>query len=334
MVAMTTLLTTRPHRPVPVVVTRPDDWTAFLAHLARPDGHAQDPVVTEALVDEARRLAADLPAAVLEALHGLGDQEPRIGAVLVKGAPVGDVPTTPDSPTAPTTKDRTSELVLLAVGTVLGEPIGYAPEHGGSVVQNLLPTPDGALRQTSTSSAVDLEFHTETAFHPHRPHHLLLVCLKGDPSARTFLCSVTEVLPHLDAATIAQLRRPAFRMRVDESFGGTPDTPLGPPVAVLSEDLERPTLLFDADIMTAVDPAAAQALDRFRTVALETRLGVALEPGDLLVVDNHVAIHGRSAFGARFDGTDRWLQRAFVVDELAPSAADRVGRIIDVDFDA
>ena len=45
-----------------------------------------------------------------------------------------------------------------------------------------------------------------------------------------------------------------------------------------------------------------------------------LEAGDLLVVDNRRAVHGRSEFRARFDGTDRWLQRTFVVDDLA---ADR-----------
>jgi alpha-ketoglutarate-dependent taurine dioxygenase len=57
-----------------------------------------------------------------------------------------------------------------------------------------------------------------------------------------------------------------------------------------------------------------------------------LEPGDLLVVDNHRCIHGRTPFAARHDGSDRWLQRSFVVDELAPSAPDRVGRIIATDF--
>ena len=50
-----------------------------------------------------------------------------------------------------------------------------------------------------------------------------------------------------------------------------------------------------------------------------------LEPGDLLVIDNNVAVHGRTPFVARFDGTDRWLQRTFVVADLAPSAADRDG---------
>lgn len=44
---------------------------------------------------------------------------------------------------------------------------------------------------------------------------------------------------------------------------------------------------------------------------------VRLEPGDLLVVDNRRAIHGRSAFPARYDGFDRWLQRMYVARDLA-----------------
>ena len=45
-----------------------------------------------------------------------------------------------------------------------------------------------------------------------------------------------------------------------------------------------------------------------------------------------MAVHGRSSFPARFDGTDRWLQRAFVVADLAPSAAERQGRVITTRF--
>ncbi|MEZ5179152.1 MAG: TauD/TfdA family dioxygenase [Acidimicrobiales bacterium] len=222
--------------------------------------------------------------------------------------------------------------MLLTVARALGEPVGYRPEHGGATVQNLLPVRGTEATQTSTSSAVDLEFHTETAFHPHRPHHLLLTCLRSDSAASTYLCSVREVLPHLTARERAVLAEPRFRTRVDESFGGTPATPPGPPVAVLQGDPASPTLLFDADLMDGTDPEADAALRRLAAVALERRLAVVLQPGDLLVVDNHACIHGRSSFAARYDGTDRWLQRAFVVDDLASSAPHRTGRTIDLDL--
>ena len=126
----------------------------------------------------------------------------RSGAAVIRGVPVGAVPATPARPQAPTGKDLVSELALLTVARVLGQPVGYAPEHGGGLVQNLVPTPDDVGRQTSTSSGVRLGFHTETAFHPHRPRYLLLLCLRGDPAGQTLLCSV----PHA-AATLPPLKR-------------------------------------------------------------------------------------------------------------------------------
>jgi hypothetical protein len=48
-----------------------------------------------------------------------------------------------------------------------------------------------------------------------------------------------------------------------------------------------------------------------RTARLGAR-PVTLDEGDLLVVDNRRALHGRVPFEARHDGSDRWLLRAYV----------------------
>jgi L-asparagine oxygenase len=53
---------------------------------------------------------------------------------------------------------------------------------------------------------------------------------------------------------------------------------------------------------------------------------VILQSGDILVIDNRRAVHGRTPFNPRYDGTDRWLKRALVVTELP--AEDVVGRVI------
>ncbi len=268
----------------------------------------------------------------LEALAAFAADPGPSGMVLLRGLDVGEVPTTPPSPTAPTGKALQSELVLLAVARRLGEPVGYLPEHGGSIVQNLVPTRDAVGRQTSTSSGVDLAFHTETAFHPHRPRYLLLLCLRGDPGAATTLASIDDLLPALDDDVVAELRRPHFRTAVDESFGGSPDVPVGPARPVLDGPADDPVLCWDAELTTGETPAAAAALEALAAAVAERQRRVVLEAGDLLVVDNARCVHGRSPFTARFDGTDRWLQRSFVVEDLAPSAADRDGRVIVTDF--
>ncbi|CAN5689266.1 clavaminate synthase family protein [soil metagenome] len=321
-------------------MTGADHWAAIV------DAVPTSAIESATFVEAAGRGAELLPASVLRALTQLSDPT-STGAVLIKGVPSGAIPRTPPTPTTRTEKDHVSEFVLLSVARALGEPVGYAPEHGGAIVQNLVPTPEAATRQTSTSSAVELEFHTETVFHPHRPHHLLLLCLRGDPAASTLLCSVDQVVAQLPPDVRRVLGEPRFRTGVDESFIGASvgpdhdaahdesplDRPLDRLVSVLSGDPAHPTLTFDADLMHGIDDEADAALAVFASLARAHRIGVTLEPGDLLVVDNHRSIHGRSAFTARYDGTDRWLQRSFVVDSLAPSVDERHGRVITTRFD-
>jgi hypothetical protein len=290
------------------------------------------PVGSEVFVRAAGYAGRHVPAVVHDALVDFLDTPAQSGALLLRGLPVGELPATPPTPTTPTGKDRVSEFTLLTVAHRLGQPVGYEPEHGGDLVQNIVPTPVAADRQVSTSSKVMLMFHTEAAFHPYRPRYLLLLCLRGDPAAHTTLSSIHEVLPLLPVDVAETLFEPRFRTAVDESYLHGRANTLGAPMPVLSGPRERPTMVFDADLMVGTDGAADDALQVLAAAVAEHHTSVNLEAGDLLVVDNTIAVHGRSPFTPRFDGTDRWLQRAFVVTDLAPSAADRHGRVITTHF--
>lgn len=251
------------------------------------------------------------------------------GTVLMRAMPIGVVPATPHDPLGAASVDGASERTLLAVAHELGEPVGYLQEHGGGLVQNLVPAEGSANRQVSTSSSVTLAFHTETAFHPHKPRYLLLLCLRGDPAASTLLCSIDDVRTRLDPEIVDVLRQPRFRTRPDESFlePGAVGA-FGPRMRILDDDV----FTYDEDLMAGTDAEAQAALDRLGEVVHEAATAVVLEAGDLLVIDNHRVVHGRSPFAARFDGTDRWLQRTFVVTDLEASAGERTGRIITTRF--
>lgn len=318
--------------PAPPVIDATGDaeaWTAFVA--AVPTDAAVDSPEFLRAVARAGRL---LPAAVHDALVEFADHGHPSGALVVRGLPVGSLPATPPSPRTPSGKDHVSEFALLAAGRRIGQPVGYRPEHGGELVQNLVPTAGAAGAQTSTSSSVLLEFHTEAAFHPHKPRFLLLLGLRADPSgeARTLLCSIDAVVDHLSLGARAVLTQARFRTSADESYTGGRTGRLGRLVPVLGGDPARPSLTFDADLMSGVDAEATAALEELRALVREHAIGVALGAGDLLVVDNHRAVHGRTPFRARYDGTDRWLQRSFVVTDLEASAGERTGRCIDTRF--
>jgi alpha-ketoglutarate-dependent taurine dioxygenase len=289
-------------------------------------------VAAERFVNAAGHAARYMPAVVHDALVDFADSAPQAGAIVLRGLPVGELGFSPDSPISPTSKDHTSEFVLLTAARRLGQPVGYLPEHGGDLVQNLVPTKINAHRQVSTSSGVDLMFHTEAAFHPHRPRYLLLLCLRGDANAITTLSSIFEVLPTLPWRVVDTLFQPRFRTAVDESYLQHRDNELGAPMPVLSGERHRPTMVFDADLMVGTDIEADDALRVLAKAVEAHHTGLALEAGDLLVIDNNVAVHGRSSYTPRWDGYDRWLQRAMVVTDLAPSAGERDGRVIVTHF--
>jgi alpha-ketoglutarate-dependent taurine dioxygenase len=252
--------------------------------------------------------------------------------LLLRNVPIGRLPPTPPSPAAPIDKDLFTELTLLTIARRLGQPVGYVPEHGGRVVQNIVPTPADSNSQTSTSSRSNLMFHTETAFHPHRPRYLLLLCLRGDPAAHTTLVSIHDLIDRLPHETVDVMLEPRFRTAVDVSFLDGRENVLGEARPLVTGTRAEPTFIFDADLTLGTDPGSDEVVRRLRELIEELKTSVVLEPGDLLVVDNNIAVHGRSPFVARFDGADRWLQRSFVVADLAPSAGERIGRVITTEF--
>lgn len=261
----------------------------------------------------------------------------RSETLLLHGCPIGTAPTTPARPTDGPASGPAEEF-LLNVASMLGEPVGYEPELGGAIVQNIVPVAGSERQQVSTSSSVTLAWHTETAFHPGAPHYLVLLCRRGDPSAATRLSSIHDILPLLDEATLEVLRSPRFRTRPDASFlqeavaSAGREGEFGPPVAVLSGDGAAIRFVFDEELMMGTDPEASEALIELAAAVQHAAVSIVLDDGDLIVIDNHVTVHGRTPFPARYDGADRWLQRSFVVDDLAPSAERRIGRIITTRF--
>jgi L-asparagine oxygenase len=318
-------MTTMTGHETPIVIESPQ-WPSLPIPRA--------PIASHAFVGAAGRSARLMPTVVHDALVDFADASPQAGAIVLRGLPVGDLPRTPDSPTSAVDKDLVSEFVLLTAARRLGQPVGYLPEHGGDLVQNLVPTRAHADRQVSTSSRVDLMFHTEAAFHPHRPRYLLLLCLRGDEQAITTLSSIYEVLPLLPWRVVDTLFQPRFRTAVDESYLHGRANVLGAPMPVLRGERHRPSMVFDADLMVGTDAEADDALRALAEVVKTHHTGFALEAGDLLVVDNNVAVHGRSSYEPRWDGFDRWIQRSMAVTDLSASEGERDGRVIVTRFGA
>ncbi|AVH60444.1 MULTISPECIES: TauD/TfdA family dioxygenase [Streptomyces] len=206
------------------------------------------------------------------------------------------------------------DITLLLLATVMGNPIAWEGQQDGRYVHNIVPSPGHEDEQTGASSTVLLSPHTEDAFHPGRAHLLMLSCMRNRDNIATTAASIRQV--RLDEADIALLTRPLLPILPDDAYteaqgfdGGSP--PLVPTLFHAQDGL---TLRFDPAYTPLADasPAHRAAYRRLEDELARVSRAVSLNPGEVLVVDNDMVVHGRVPFRARYDGTDRWLKRASV----------------------
>lgn len=232
---------------------------------------------------------------------------------------LGDIPPTPSIPLSGKCNVISAKKILLSEASTIGYPISFAQEQNGSLIQNILPVYKTELEQISTSSKVELALHTETAFHPHKPDYVLLLCLRGDSSAATTVACVDEIISKLDQDTIDCLRQPWFVTSVDKSFerpDGVQYSSFTTSILFFDKYENDYTMVYDHDLMKPTNIFAEMALELFREALQESIQEIYLSTGDILVLNNNKVVHGRKPFQARYDGTDRWLQRMLVKKQL------------------
>lgn len=268
----------------------------------------------------------------LEEFKRFGNEE---GALLIKGLPQDpDLPATPLNGRYPTDKSTYfSEFWLALFSTALGQPYGFIQEKDGELYQTISPTKDNQDTQTSESSSVFLQFHTETSFHPFLPDFVLLYCLRADHEkiARTPVASVRKFISSIPLVHQDVLREPLFAITVDPSFGGKIGEQ-GMTMSLMYGENYDPFFRYDAAQTMPLNQQANESLMVLNEAIENTSGYVKLEPGDLIILDNNRSLHARSEFKARYDGYDRWLQRFLITRNLDKSVEQRQGRIISTKF--
>jgi Fe(II)/alpha-ketoglutarate-dependent arginine beta-hydroxylase len=206
-----------------------------------------------------------------------------------------------------------------------------------------MPIKGHEQEQLGTGSEVLLTWHTEDAFHPYRADYIGLMCLRNPDHVETTY-ALLDQLP-LDDATVQLLFEPRFLIRPDEShlpknrsgvqrdLGASAEllrrsyarieqmNSAPEKVALFSGDPDTPYARLDPYFMDRVadDPAAMAALDSL-VAAIDAQIsGIALQPGEIIFIDNYRVVHGRVPFKARYDGTDRWLHRLNIARDLRKS---------------
>lgn len=302
---------TVPTCPAPVRPLAPAtaaELTAAAAKLLAEHGSATSPELLTALPEARSRLGGAVRQALrpvdtadgLFVLRGLHPDDSDLGPTPGHWSTVGDA-------------GALWDVALLLVSALMGIPIAWDGQQDGRFVHNIVPSPGHEGEQTGASSDVLLTPHTEDAFHPGRAHLLLLCCMRNHDGIATTAASIRRA--SLSQADTDQLQRPVAPILPDDAyeeaqqFSGRPA-----PVPTLFGTPEGLTMRFDPAYtpMEEADGAWRGAYRRLEDELARVSVAVSLEPGDVLVVDNDIVVHGRVPFTARYDGTDRWLKRASV----------------------
>jgi L-asparagine oxygenase len=178
-------------------------------------------------------------------------------------------------------------------------------------------------QQTSVGSNTELEIHTEQAFSKLRPDILSLACIRGDINAKTYILPVNIILDKLSEYEKILLRKPLWKIGVDLSFKlhGKQfiDGEIRGPISIINGSEDDPILIFDQDLMSGITEEANQLIKKIVEIYYNHRFQHNLNTGELILIDNKRAVHGRSPFIPKYDGKDRFLIRCFSVFDYEKS---------------
>ncbi|MGI5484749.1 taurine catabolism dioxygenase TauD [Streptomyces lavendofoliae] len=267
-------------------------------------------------------------------------------ACVVNGFPVDDalVGPTPRHWERPEGCDATirPDIYLAMCASTLGEPFAWATLQYGRLVQDIFPIKGDEQRESGHGSEAFLTFHTDDAFRPDSPDHLLLFGIRNPDAVPTFVALMRDI--RLSNTDLRVLSEKKFHILPDDEHirqlelraPGDPallraiemrDHPQ--PVSVLFGDPANPRIRLDTPFMRCAgdDPEAQRALTVLLTELGRVRRPLVAHVGSLLILDNRRVVHGRDSFTARHDGTDRWLRKIIVSRRSATHGAEPLDRV-------
>ncbi|MYV56827.1 TauD/TfdA family dioxygenase [Streptomyces sp. SID3212] len=278
-----------------------------------------------AWLEAARDASALLPRTLLATLRKFRHDAGPDGVLLLRDMPVVANAPLPVTPTVKGSVERIPTIAAAVITTAmlqLGEVVAFRNEKTGALVQNVVPVPGNETSQSNAGSVL-LELHIENAFHANRPDYVGLLCVREDATGDAKLCtsSIRRALPLLSERTRAVLAEPRFLTEPPPSFGSLDSAT--PAHAVLNGDPGDPNVLVDFSATHPLDDEAREAMAELREAFMSTMSALALRVGDLAVVDNRLAVHGRTSFTPAYDGADRWLHRVYAHLDHRRSRVDR-----------
>jgi L-asparagine oxygenase len=274
---------------------------------------------------QAKEQAEKLPPRIKNALTNFAEKGSETGFLLIQGIPIqpDTIPKTPEGNQYKLGETTTLAKIQAILVSAIGDMIAYEAECYGNLFQDVVPLRTMEKAQTSLGSNTELEIHTEQAFSKLKPDILSLACLRGDPDAFTHIFPVQTILNNLTIEENALLREPLWYTGVDLSFklnnNEFIDGDLRGPMPIISGSPNDPILIFDQDLMIGTTEESKEMIKKIINIYYQKKIRHNLKQGEIILVDNNRAVHGRSAFKPKYDGEDRFLIRCFATFDIGKS---------------
>ena len=274
---------------------------------------------------QAKEQAEKLPIRIKNELTNFALNGSETGFLLIKEISIKTetIPKTPEGNQYKVGETTTLAKIQAILVSAIGDMIAYEAECYGNLFQDVVPLKSMEKAQTSLGSNTELEIHTEQAFSKLKPDILSLACLRGDPAAYTHIFPVQTILNNLTTEEKALLREPLWYTGVDLSFklnnNEFIDGEIRGPMPIISGPEDDPKLIFDQDLMTGTTKESKEMIKKIIDIYYKRKIRHNLKPGEIILVDNNRAVHGRSAFKPKYDGEDRFLIRCFATFDILKS---------------
>lgn len=229
---------------------------------------------------------------------------------------------------------RVNRLLFSVIGALGYLPAGYATEAYGALPQNITPT--GSNKSLETMTTAKCQGHTdvcdglfpfEATSHDEiqSPEILALLCIRNPASVPTFVLPLKRILSNLSLDQTNLLQQELFHVLPQESFARSRK---GRDLALLVYHKGRAHFRYSNSKISTTNPDAADVLKAVHSIvqAGQSESRILLRPGDLLIINNRTALHGREDIAAKFDGSDRWLIRSYGFSAVAWMMKTAAGR--------
>ena len=262
--------------------------------------------------------------------RAISSSEPLI--VVQNGFIVENLPDTPVSfipiEDASWWKGACAALALLSIADL--EVASYASENNGALFVNLVSIPAHGKKEPgelSKKSVSAMRGHTDAVAHPlpsealltgksSSPDYVVLICLRnGD--VPTKICSLSQIMGKLSENTIEQLTLNQFTVSPQKTFkSGDVDVLFNVPVLQLNPLAIR--FSHSNVYVSGNNNEAENALDELKVAIKESMQEFTLKAGDIALINNRTAIHGRSSPIDEYGGQSRWLLRTYSMLATTP----------------